>query len=423
MRNLKVLVAVIWVLAALLLLGVVFLVLPRLKETMQPVAMPTLLVPPTAAPPTPTPFATDAALNASPAPTETPAASVPASPTPTALIYVPHVAANVDPLTGLIVSDMNRLERRPIAVKVTHFPRSVRPNQAGLTLADVVYEYYIEDGITRFIAVFYGNDAERIGPVRSGRYFDEHVARMYQAFLVYASADDRVNDYLLHTDLLPRIIIPGTLNCPPLCRDTSIPGFNNMFLNTTQIADWARQRGVTNTRPDLQATFFSDTLPLGGQEVSRIFVWYSGYSYHYWEYLSAQGRYLRYSDTVDAIGDQSPQYEIQRDALTGQAVMADNVVILFVPHGFNNDFDRADQLYRIDLMDSGRAILFREGRAYDVFWRRRAIDQPIQLTDPAYNPIPLKRGETFYIVLPADSTLTRSHGDWYFDAVIPGWNE
>jgi len=56
-----------------------------------------------------------------------------------------------NPLTGLPVSNPSLLERRPMVIKITNAPDIIRP-QSGLTLADVVYEYYIEWGDTRFIA-------------------------------------------------------------------------------------------------------------------------------------------------------------------------------------------------------------------------------------------------------------------------------
>ena len=97
--------------------------------------------------------------------------------------------ANINPLTGLPVSDPALLERRPMAIKVTKFPRSVRP-EWGLSQADNVYNYYIGDQMTRFIGVFYGTDASRVGPVRSA-HFDENIIRMYKAIFVFGSADPR----------------------------------------------------------------------------------------------------------------------------------------------------------------------------------------------------------------------------------------
>ena len=58
-----------------------------------------------------------------------------------------------NPLTGLPVSDPSFLQHRPLAIKIANSPDYVRP-QSGLTLADVVFEYYIEWGDTRFIAIF-----------------------------------------------------------------------------------------------------------------------------------------------------------------------------------------------------------------------------------------------------------------------------
>ena len=73
----------------------------------------------------------------------------------------PH---DVNPLTGLRVGDPKLLDRRPLAIKITNYPRNVRP-QSGLSLADIVYEYYLEQNVTRFIGIFYGNEAEKVGPV------------------------------------------------------------------------------------------------------------------------------------------------------------------------------------------------------------------------------------------------------------------
>jgi hypothetical protein len=118
----------------------------------------------------------------------------------------------------------------------------VRP-QYGLSKADLVYEYYLERGITRFIAVFYGEDANRAGPIRSARFFDEYIFRMYQAFFVFGNADDRVMEYFLTLGktIVNRFILEmdhdRAISCQPdsnarLCRDRSIPGYQNLFANT-----------------------------------------------------------------------------------------------------------------------------------------------------------------------------------------------
>ena len=135
----------------------------------------------TALPATSTPFlsVTSTATMIPPTPTITP------SPT---LAYPAegrgptNFSADVNPLTGLQVKEPENLNRRPIVIKVENIPREHRP-QWGLSLADLVYEYYTEFGATRFAAIFYGKDAERVGPIRSGRFFDVNLVQMYKACL------------------------------------------------------------------------------------------------------------------------------------------------------------------------------------------------------------------------------------------------
>ena len=100
-----------------------------------------------------------------PTPTETPVASAtPQPPTATpspqpspTVLYPPegygpsNFPSNVDPLTGMQAADPTLLDRRPLLIKVQNLPRNSRP-QWGLSLADIVFEYYSEEGGTRFAA-------------------------------------------------------------------------------------------------------------------------------------------------------------------------------------------------------------------------------------------------------------------------------
>ena len=78
--------------------------------------------------------------------------SVVASSTPKAYI---NILPGVNPLTGLPVADPALLKIPALLVSISHFPATGRP-QAGLSFAPFVYEYYITEGATRFLAVFYG---------------------------------------------------------------------------------------------------------------------------------------------------------------------------------------------------------------------------------------------------------------------------
>ncbi|MDO8972142.1 MAG: DUF3048 domain-containing protein, partial [Saprospiraceae bacterium] len=153
-----------------------------MEQTLQAVVAQTL----TAAPSfTPLPSATN-----TPTPTVTP--------TPMMVNYGPtNFPANVNPLTGLELEDPSILDRRPVMVKVAN-QQAGRPH-AGLSNADIVFDYYIGNGGDRFLALYYGKDDSKVGTVRSGRMVDVPLVQMYGGILGMISADKVVLDRILGT--------------------------------------------------------------------------------------------------------------------------------------------------------------------------------------------------------------------------------
>ncbi len=326
----------------------------------------------------------------------------------------------INPLTGLPAHNPLLLERRPMAIKVTNSPDYVRP-QSGLTLADVVFEYYIEWGDTRFIAIFFGNDSSMVGPVRSGRYFDEHVARMYNAFLVFKYADPREYSYLKNSTLHDFLVVPGSnRSCPPFG-----PGYatreeyNNYFFDTLKWADCTAKKGLDNSPQLLRNGFFAEEVPESPLNVNRIFLFYSVYSYSYWEYDPITKKYFRYQEANDMVRKKTEAYAPLFDAQTGQQVNAENVVMLFVPYTFANQFNAEDEVFNVDLLDFGNAYVFRDGVAIPAQWHRTDIDQPLLLTTLMGTPIYMRPGRTFYEVMGVNSSYAQDGTDWRFTFSTP----
>lgn len=365
-----------------------------------------------------------------PSHTPTPTATRTATPTPSPTVTVilannlpanfgpSYYPAGVNPLTGLYVSNYALLERRPMAIKITNFPRRVRP-QNGLNLADLVFEYYIESGLTRFITVFYGNDAEQVGPVRSGRFFDEHIVRMYNAIFVFASADRRVLDTWLESDLLPRLVIPRAGNCPPLCRDKNNPDYNNLYANTAELGPYVVRRGGDNNKYDLSGMRFQSIVPWGGDLGLDVFVRYSRLDYNHWQYNAGTGLYERYQETADDNG-QGESYALMYDGLTGEPVHAANVVVLFASHReYLNSTDT--EIVQIDLTGFGDAYVFRDGKVYPALWVRSAVDKPLVLfrSEQSTSAFPLKPGNTFFQIVSTGTQLIQEGSSWRFVFATP----
>ena len=371
---------------------------------------------------TPTIESTPLGANPTTKPTYTPWPSPTLASTLPPLIRVQpnNVPDYINPLTGSLVPNPNLLDRLPIAIKVALFPLHSLP-PAGISMADHVYEYYLEYGLTRLIAIFYGNDVERVGPVRSGRIFDAHVVNMYNAAFVFGGAykDEGtprdVYGYLEeHID--PKLMINGLVNvCTPyLCRDESISSYNNIFGNTHVLSQLITQRGIDNSRRDLATNYF-DSLERSGQEsTNQIFLFYSSQSYSYWSYRPGSKAYFRYQ----GISYGSEKYMELIDRYTGIPISTNNLVVLFVPHDFFYH-SSSTEIIDIHLTGSGPAYLFQNGRVFEARWERNDTHKPIAIRDPSGGPLHLKPGTVFFQVMSTETTLTRKGQAWIFEFEPP----
>lgn len=327
---------------------------------------------------------------------------------------------NLNPLTGLPPADLSLLERRPLAIKVANYPRYIRP-QSGLTLADNIYEYYIEGGLTRFIAIFYGNTSEWVGPVRSGRFFDENIQRMYQAFLVFKFADPRVLNYFEASDFSRFVVVPTLGSCPPfkLLPTRHIEVYNNSYFYTPDWQGCVERNGLDNNRPTLRGAMFNDFVPISDLAGTQIYTYYSDYSYNYWLYNPETREYYRYQETDDIHDGKPEQYAPMMDNMTATAVHASNVIVLFATHTFANTFDEEDEVYHIDLTGEGEAYVFRDGVGIMARWHRINKDQPLLITAANGSLLYMRSGITFYEVIGTQSYVDQDAGEWHFHHDTP----
>ena len=369
---------------------------------LQPTATESQLATPSLLPSeTPTPIPTD-----TPVPTDTP--SYPPEG------YGPvNFPADVNPLTGLKVADPFLLERRPLAIKVSNLPRYVRP-QWGLSLADIVFEYYTEEGTTRFIALFYGNNADTVGPIRSARFFDVHVVRGYKAVFAFGSAYDKVLNRLFSSEFADRLVLEGPYS--PM-RRYDPNGYNHLIVDTAALSAYITSKGVENGRQNLDGMTFRLDPPAGGQPAGTFFIRYSSAIYNRWDYALATGKYLRYADASDDLSNGlGEQYTLQTDRLNGQAIAFDNVVVLVMLHEYYNV---SPEVLDIQFTGTGTAYAFRDGQVYQLQWQRSAPDAVVSLAWPDGTPFPFKPGTTWFEVVGLRSQVEQTAQGWRFVHKMP----
>jgi len=345
---------------------------------------------------TPTDTATATATNTAtntPTATFTPTDTPSPTPTPNGPFVYPE---GVNPLTGLPYPNAEAMARRNLIVKVSNYPPVVRP-QSSVNLADVVYEVEAEGGVTRFAAIFRSNAPTHVGSVRSARLLELELVPMYNALLAYSGTSEPIQQLILSSPYVYQTFSPlkGD-NCADagFCRFPR-EGLNfehTLFLDTTKLYEVATRRNV-NTGYQARGFAFSDFPDPGGLTANDVYIDWYGQTDARWQYDASTGRYLRYTDSV-----------AHSDALTGEQLWADNLVIVEVPHERRPDLFPEGATYEsleIQLWDQGRAMLARDGLWYQGYWRRpsREPGDALQVIYGNNVPIMMKPGRTWVSVV------------------------
>ena len=354
--------------------------------------------------------AVDATRTAAPTATSTPTATnTPEptfTPTPSRIQYGPTAfPENVNPLTGLVVSDPAILNRRPVMVKVANFPRSGRPH-SGLSFADIVFDYYTGEGANRFVALFYGQDAIKAGPVRSGRLIDRWLVGMYKAILGMEYADPTVYSKIINQ--LGGFVISGD-HCPAICSDGPLTE-TSRFANTSELSKYyGTKTSSTNTKQVLDGSIFDSDVPVGGVDGHEAVMRFGKNNEAQWKYDAASGKYLRWIDSVDANNEFAGMIPLV-DKLTGKQLAFTNVIFILAEI---DTLNTGDTIHEFKISGAkGHALIFRDGLLYDGTWKG-VYDAPFTFYDKEGNPIPLKPGNTWIHIGGMTSRMTEEPvGAW-----------
>lgn len=350
-----------------------------------------------------------------PEPTGSPTPAPEVTPTPTKMVSADMIGPDqypegVDPLTGLKVEEAELLNRRPVIMKISNHQIDYQPHW-GLSSADMVFEYFIGWGANRFAALFYGQDSERIGPVRSIRRVDGQLGSLYEAVVGSTGGDG--NDVLPYLDnyIAGRYFTDKYL-CPGVCDDGRNVVYS-VFGNSAALSDFYTQRGVELEDPQLYGMAFSEVVPQGGQPAESAWVYWSEADYSRWVHDPETGKYTQW-----AMGESTSNvFKPLIDQNTGKALEFSNVVILQARYT-----EHKTTLHSIDLIgntDGEKATIFRDGQAFEVIWKTPANNKPIQYFNADGSPFTLKPGNTWVVIFGLNSPMEVEEGDWSFSFSMP----
>lgn len=316
----------------------------------------------------------------------------------------PEPAPVLNPLTGLPVDDPAALGQRPIVVTLDNHP-SARP-QAGLTLADLVYELPAEGGITRLVAVFMTRRPERVGPVRSSRHYFLDIAREWDALYVHAGGSPQHYARIGETGLGALDGVrsnPKGGGNPVFTRDSSRRAPHNLYASLPVAVASAEEQGwrLAGDAPvRAPFRFFQGESSAGdgpvsweGEPARQVTIRWPGWSRGWVRYVfQDDGRYRRET----AFGP-------HRAEETGQVVAPANLLIQFVPaRAITGD---EEGRLEVDVVGQGRLLVVNNGQVREGSWEKAGSSAPTVWRDADGGPVWLQPGPTWIHVVPSSTAV------------------
>lgn len=309
--------------------------------------------------------------------------SVQSTTTTTTRVLAPRVYRC--PLTDVPAPGRVVAQRPALLVKIGNEPGPSRP-QSGLNEADVVFDTPAEGFIMRYIAVYQCENSAVIGPIRSVRWVDYHIAPEFiQPILAFAGG---IGPNLTAVASAPWLSGANLLDAQASAgyRTTNRFPPDNLYTSTKALyALFPKQSH--KPKPIFR---FTSSLPSGAKPLASLELDFSGGTDVIWRWQPASHSWLHtYSGVTDI------------DALTNQPVTATNVVVEIVPYTIGPFSESPGGTGDIESQTTGtgRGYVLRGGRYIPVTWHRANLVDPTTFTAANGRPVGLAPGRTWVEIM------------------------
>ncbi len=324
------------------------------------------------------------------------------------------------PLNGTLYSTAQRDwwgKHRPLGVMIENH-QNARP-QSGLSSADVIYEAVAEGSITRFLAVFYCQDAGQVGPIRSARtYFLDFISE-YGSNPLYAHVGGANTPG--PADALSQITQYGwtgsndlnqfSIGFPVFWRDYNRLGHetateHTMYSATEKLWTFAKtSRGLTNVDKEgiswdknfVPYSFTDDAISVKPTAQTIHLEFWSSYSDYFvdWNYDKLTNTYKRNNGKAAHI-----------DIDNNKQLSAKNVVVLLMNQSSANDGYENNVHLLYKTKGTGKAIIFKDGIEIKGTWSKNTRTSRTLIFDSNGNPLKFNRGLIWFEILPTDGIVS-----------------
>jgi hypothetical protein len=287
-------------------------------------------------------------------------------------------------LTGEWI-DADLANERPVAIMIENTTAAL-PSY-NISKADIIYEFPVEGGITRMMALFQDySGMERIGNVRSCRAYFAYTAIAYDAIYVHCGGAIEAYEEVLDPGLVDNL--DERLGASGFFRSSDKSAPHNLYTSSDGLAEGIAAKGYATTHSDSYEGYFkfntddSSDITLDGEDAAVVVV-YQANPKPWFVYNEEDGLYYRYE-----FGS------AQKDAVTGEQLAVKNIIIqecTVDAYYDEQNHDRVD----IGTTAGGNGIFVTNGKAIDITWTCSADGSVTHYYDSDGNEIELNQGKTW----------------------------
>jgi hypothetical protein len=280
------------------------------------------------------------------------------------------VPPKLAPLTGLPAADLATLVRPALGVKVDANIQA--EPQAGLDLADIVYEEPVE-GDTRYLAIFQSTDPGVVGPIRSVRPMDGDILDPVDGLFAISGG---IRGFVNRAQATTRLFQEGN---PAYFRERERPRPHNLMGTADDLWSQADGEGL----PQPLFTYLKPTDTFGGDPAVVIDIdFIAGHTATYiWDAKAKNYQRLR---------DGHPHL-----VASGKQIAPTNLVVQFV-----SQRSTGSTALEAVVIGEGDAMVFSDGQVLPAHWVKPDGQTPIKYLNAFGGEISLRPGTTWVHLVP-----------------------
>lgn len=286
------------------------------------------------------------------------------------------------PISGLPLE--NKPSTRPVAAVIENSSKA-RPQKA-LDRATVVYEILAEGGITRFLALFWEDIPEEMGPIRSMRSYFLDIIFPFHPLILHCGASPDGFSRLQELDVEN---LDQLSNSSYYYRDNDRETPHNLF-TTERIIDYL----YSLSSEGYESIFSFNEVSIINSDARKaqkiVINYWNDYRVIY-QYKNKKNIYRRYLNSLD-----NPHH-VEREKF----IDVNNIIVQYVSTEIKDEQGRMD----VKLRGEGEALIFDNGRVREGQWEKEDLESPIKYYNEQGQEVSLNPGKTWVQIVPENSEV------------------